>query len=184
MKSFNGTVDQNVMESQAVLGDYNSSGFTKGHLNPSMHQETREGREATFTLTNVVPQKKGSNSGPWSRLENETRGRFKAFCNGSMYVITGVIPYESKDPRINNRVAVPEYMWSAYCCPSARAKFRTYAAVGRNDPESGEDIVPVNVKAKASVRGYDVKRMSLSALEDILKQRLAASISLFDGQCQ
>lgn len=185
-------VDQNVIESQAVLNDYKNSSFTKGHLNPSMHQETKEDREATFTLTNIVPQKKDSNSGTWNRLENKVLNNFKAFCKGSMYVITGVIPYTSNDRRINNRVSVPEYLWSAYCCPSfsdqlpdsEKPFFPAYAAVGRNDPESGGEIVPVNVRARASMRGYDVKEMSVSALEDILNQRLGTSISLFDGQCE
>ncbi|XP_074529751.1 endonuclease domain-containing 1 protein-like [Halichoeres trimaculatus] len=192
MKTFTTPMDQNVIESQAVLQDYKNSNFTKGHLNPSMHQKTRENREATFTLTNVVPQKAGSNSGPWSRLENEVLRKFKTFCNGSMYVITGSMPYKSEPRWINNRVSVPEYMWSAYCCPSFRASlytsatpfFPTYAAVGRNDRNSDEDIVPVNVKARASVRGYDVRRMTLESLEEILAQRLGMPISLFQGQCQ
>ncbi|XP_018535439.1 endonuclease domain-containing 1 protein [Lates calcarifer] len=192
MKPFRTPVDQNVMESQAVLQDYKNSNFTKGHLNPSMHQKTKEDREATFTLTNIVPQRAGSNSGPWSRLESKVLERFEAFCEGPMYVITGAMPYESGSRWINNRVSVPEYMWSAYCCPSYRSDlpeseqpfFPTHAAVGRNDRSSGEEIVPINVKVKASVRGYDVKQMSLETLEGILRQRLAMPISLFAGQCQ
>lgn len=192
MKHFQTLVDQNVIDSQAVLQDYKNSNYTKGHLNPSMHQKTKVDREATFTLTNIVPQRAGSNSGPWSLLENEMLRKFKAYCNGSMYVITGAMPYTSGAQWINNRVSVPEYMWSAYCCPSYSASlpesmkpfFPTYAAVGRNDRNSGEEIVPVNVKARVSVRGYDVRQMSLEALEGILKQRLAMPISLFHGQCQ
>ncbi|XP_062282002.1 endonuclease domain-containing 1 protein-like [Scomber scombrus] len=192
MKSFAASIDQNVIESQAVFKDYKNSNYTKGHLNPSMHQKTKEDREATFTLTNIVPQRKGSNSGPWNLLENQMLRKFKAFCRGPMYVITGVMPYESEARWINNRVSVPEYMWSAYCCPSyndtlpesLQPFFPTYAAVGRNDCNSGEEIVPVNAKAKASVRGYDVRKMSLKTLEGYLAQRLAMPISLFDGQCQ
>ncbi|XP_070693526.1 endonuclease domain-containing 1 protein-like [Pempheris klunzingeri] len=192
MKPFHIPVDQNVIESQAVLQDYSNSTFTRGHLNPSMHQKTKEDRQATFTLTNIVPQRAGSNSGPWNRLENEVLKNFKTFCNGLMYVITGAMPYKSGPHQINNRVSVPEYMWSAYCCPSYNASlpesvrpfFPTYAAVGRNDRNSGEEIVPVNVKENASVRGYDVRRMSLETLEGILAQRLAMPISLFHGQCQ
>lgn len=192
MTPFQTPVDQNVIESQAVLQDYKNSTYTKGHLNPSMHQRTKEDREATFTLTNIVPQRAGSNSGPWSILENEVLRKFKAFCNGMMYVITGTMPYMSGAQWINNRVSVPEYIWSAYCCPSYRDSlpmsvrpfFPTYAAVGRNDCNSSQEIVPVNTKVKASVRGYDVRRMSLEALENILTKRLAMPISLFDGQCQ
>ncbi|GLD67367.1 endonuclease domain-containing 1 protein-like protein [Lates japonicus] len=56
--------------------------------------------------------------------------------------------------------------------------------MGRNDGSSGEETVPVNVKARAPVRGYDVRQMSLETLEGILRQRLAMPISLFAGQCQ
>nr|XP_043896885.1 endonuclease domain-containing 1 protein-like [Solea senegalensis] len=185
-------VDQNVMETQAVTDDYRNSNFTKGHLNPSMHQKTRENRQATFTLTNIVPQRAGSNSGPWSSLERDVLRKFNTICEGPMHVITGVLPYESGARWINNRVSVPEYMWSAYCCPSykpdlpesVRPFFPTYAAVGRNDRNSGTEIVPVDLKARSSVRGYDVRRMTLESLEGILRQRLAMPISLFAGQCQ
>ncbi|XP_062250084.1 endonuclease domain-containing 1 protein-like [Platichthys flesus] len=191
MTPFHIPLDQNVIESQAVLQDYRLSNFTKGHLNPSMHQKTKENREATFTLTNIVPQQAGSNSGPWSILERAVMKQFTRFCEGPMYVITGALPYEDGARWINNRVSVPEYMWSAYCCPTYKSDlpkperkfFPTYAAVGRNDRDSGQEIVPVNLKVKRSPRGYDVKRMNLTALEDILGQRLGMPISLFAGQC-
>ncbi|KAM9510873.1 endonuclease domain-containing 1 protein-like isoform 2-T2 [Salvelinus alpinus] len=130
-----GPVDQNVVESQAVLQDYINSSYTKGHLNPSLHHQAPEDRRATFTLTNVVPQRAASNSGPWAQLEAER-------------------PY-----------------------------FPSYAAVGRNDPHSGGEIVPVDPQAKASVRGYDVRRMPLDTVETILQQRLGVHISLFHNQC-
>ncbi|CAL8354994.1 unnamed protein product [Merluccius merluccius] len=184
-------ISQNVRESQAVPLDYTNSTYTKGHLNPSLHHHDTADRKATFTLTNIVPQKSGSNAGTWARLEGEVRTRLEGFCLGPAHVITGALPYASGKRWINNRVAVPEYMWSAYCCPSYNASlpkwtrpfFPTYAAVGRNDPQSGQDIVPVDPKAKIAVRGYDVRRMSLAVLEDILRQRLAAPITLFQGQC-
>ncbi|KAM4586940.1 endonuclease domain-containing 1 protein-like [Fundulus diaphanus] len=191
MRPFGRTVDQNVFESQAVNQDYTNSGFTRGHLNPSSHQKTKDDRKATFTLTNIVPQKEGSNTGTWNTQEENVLDRFKDFCTGSMYVITGVMPYKSDAHWIKNRVSVPEYMWSAYCCPSYKSNitkdmkkfFPTFAAVGRNDPSSGEEIVPVNETAKLAVRGYDVKQMPLQELEVILNQRLNAPVSLFDGKC-
>ncbi|XP_035983426.1 endonuclease domain-containing 1 protein [Fundulus heteroclitus] len=84
MRPFGRPVDQNVIESQAVDDDYKHSGFTRGHLTPSFHQEKEDDRNATFTLTNIVPQKKGSNEGPWNTLEKNVLDRFKAFCTGSM----------------------------------------------------------------------------------------------------
>ncbi|XP_077466400.1 endonuclease domain-containing 1 protein-like [Stigmatopora argus] len=192
MKAFGTHPDQNVRESQALLEDYKNSNYTRGHLNPSMHQKPSEDRRATFTLTNVVPQRAGSNSGPWNSLEKAVRNKFKTFCEGPMYVITGAAPYANGTRRINDRVSVPEYMWSAYCCPVYKAKlprdvrpvFPTYAAVGRNDRDSGEEIVPVNPHAKSSFRGYDVRTMALEALEDFLAQRLRMPIRLFEGRCR
>ncbi|XP_037317302.2 endonuclease domain-containing 1 protein-like isoform X2 [Pungitius pungitius] len=180
-------VHQNVKENQAVKADYKNSGFTKGHLNPSGHHETEQDRRATFTLTNIVPQHKTSNNGLWNVLEQEVLESFEDFCTGTMHVITGVMPYESEPQWINNRVSVPEYMWSAYCCPSFKSDlpkseqsfFPTYAAVGRNDPNSGDEVVRVNAKAKPSVKGYEVKRMSLKDLEKRLSRRLGRA-----RQCQ
>lgn len=192
MRRFRTTVDQNVVESQAVILDYINSTYTKGHLNPSLHQKTKENREATFTLTNIVPQRKESNSGTWNQLENEILQKFNSYCNGTMHVITGSMPYV-RERWLNNRVSIPEYMWSAYCCPSysdnipssERLFFPVYAAVGRNDCNSDEDIVPIDTQAKASVRGYDVRKLPVEELECILKQRLGVPvIKLFDQQCQ
>uniref|UniRef100_A0A4W6EQR8 Uncharacterized protein n=1 Tax=Lates calcarifer TaxID=8187 RepID=A0A4W6EQR8_LATCA len=110
--------DQNVRESQAMDEDYTAAPLhTRGHLNAAGHQNTVDDVEATFTLTNIVPQRLGSNNVVWGGLENEVLGRL-AHCTGEMYVITGVMPYENGQHMINNRVVVPEYMWSAYCCPS------------------------------------------------------------------
>lgn len=192
MKAFPTTVDQNIVESQAVLKDYLNSTYTRGHLNPNLHQKTIENRKATFTLTNIVPQRKESNSGTWNQLEKEVLDRFNSSCNGTMHVITGSMPYV-RERWLRNRVSIPEYMWSAYCCPSysdnlttsERLFFPAYAAVGRNDRNSAEDIVPVDSKAKASLRGYDVRKMPVEELECILEKRLGVPmIKLFDQQCQ
>uniref|UniRef100_A0A3B4HCU4 Uncharacterized protein n=1 Tax=Pundamilia nyererei TaxID=303518 RepID=A0A3B4HCU4_9CICH len=148
--------DQNVKNSQAVNEDYKHSGYTRGHLAPSGHQQTEEDKEATFTLTNIVPQMEKFNNGPWSLQDEKMLERFNV-CMPKMYVITGVM------------VTVPEYFWTAYCCPTFTAGpdqnyFPTYAAVGRNDPNNG----------------YDVKEMSLEDLEKILQKWLKMpEMSLF-----
>uniref|UniRef100_A0AAZ1WWK5 Uncharacterized protein n=1 Tax=Oreochromis aureus TaxID=47969 RepID=A0AAZ1WWK5_OREAU len=168
--------DQNVKDSQAVNEDYKHSGYSRGHLAPSGHQQTKENKEATFTLTNIVPQMEKFNSGPWNTLENEMAERFKV-CTSKMYVITGVMPYENNEPKINELVHVPEYMWTAYCCPTQQ---KASAAVGRNDPTSKDDIVKKNTK-----HGHDVKQMSLEDLEKILQNRLKMpKMSLFKNTCK
>ncbi|XP_056135375.1 endonuclease domain-containing 1 protein-like [Lampris incognitus] len=179
--------DKIVFDNRAVPADYTNSTYTKGHLNPSAHNNGVENQKATFTLTNIVPQRNGSNCGPWNHLETEVKQRLEKYCDGLAYVITGVIPYRSENHYIKERVAVPEYLWSAYCCPRYRAKlpeseqthFPTYAAVGKNDHESDDTIVPVNET------GYDVSQMPLEILECILKRRLDMhNTSLFHKQCR
>lgn len=176
--------DQYVKNSKAVNEDYKHSGYTRGHLAPSGHQKTEEDKEATFTLTNIAPQMEKFNNGPWNNLEDKMAERFKV-CKSKMYVITGVMPYEKDEPKINNRVTVPEYFWTAYCCPTFTAGpdqnyFPTYAAVGRNDPNSKDDNVKKNTED-----GHDVKEMSLEDLEKILKKRLKMpKMSLFKNKCK
>lgn len=187
-----GPLDQNIVDSQAVELDYINSTYSRGHLNPSLHHQSHEDRAATFTLTNVVPQKVGSNDGPWEDLEQSVNQTLGAYCLGDAYIVTGVIPYRNEERWLkDHRVAVPEYMWSAYCCPTfndslpneMRDAFPTYAAIGRNDPNSTEEIVPVKQAAKKAFRGYDVLQMPLETLEMHLKDRFNMVVSIFYEQC-
>lgn len=186
-------------ENQATLVDYKDSVYTKGHLDPKQHQGTLEDKEATYTLTNIVPQRGGSNAGTWGTLEEKITKRKKS-CNGNMYVITGTILFED-DPKIpsfirnmNNGVAAPEYIWSAYCCTDYKNNlnknekqfFPTFAAVGRNFPDSGDDIVKKTPDVKSNELGYDVREMPLNELEEILTRKLnkeQMKITLFDKHC-
>ncbi|XP_029383111.1 endonuclease domain-containing 1 protein-like [Echeneis naucrates] len=187
-----GPLDPKVVESQEVDLDYINSSYSRGHLNPSLHHTSHEDRAATFSLTNVVPQKVGSNDGPWEKLEWTVNRTLSAYCLGDAYVVTGVIPYRTEEHWLkNHRVAVPEYLWSAYCCPrynsslpkELKGTFPTYAAIGRNDPNSTEEIVPVNKTAKSKFRGYDVRRMSLQTLEMYLKDRFNTVVTVFYQLC-
>uniref|UniRef100_A0A3B4GFE9 Uncharacterized protein n=1 Tax=Pundamilia nyererei TaxID=303518 RepID=A0A3B4GFE9_9CICH len=149
--------DQNVKDSQAVDEDYTNSGYTRGHLAPSGHQNTKEDRIATFTLTNIVPQMEKSNSGPWNVLENQMLTRFMEICKETMYVITGAIPYESGEHVISKRVHVPEYMWTAYCCPTQQKSdfFPTYAEMSLEDLEKVLNTSVFHVTEKLS--SFNVK---------------------------
>ncbi|KAM4524056.1 endonuclease domain-containing 1 protein-like [Odontesthes bonariensis] len=187
-----GPLDQNVVESQAVKPDYSNSNYSRGHLNPSLHHQTHETRSSTFTLTNVVPQKAGSNDGPWETLEQTVNKTIAAYCLGEAYIVTGIIPYRNNEPWLkNHRVAVPEYIWSAYCCPKynrslpekLKDTFPTFAAIGRNDPNSTEEIVPIDRTAKQQFRGYDVRHMPLETLEMYLKDRFSTVVGVFYEQC-
>lgn len=74
-------------------------------------------RNATFTLTNVVPQNPKLNQNAWANHESKLTKLFNAQCDKA-YVLVGAIPSADNWIIKNNvrRVNIPEYMWNAYCC--------------------------------------------------------------------
>ncbi|KAK6467770.1 endonuclease domain-containing 1 protein-like, partial [Huso huso] len=177
--------DRELFDTQAMDDDYKDSGYTRGHLNPNSHQWDGFSQCSTFTMTNIVPQHKKSNSPPWSDHENKILKRLEQYCKSDAYIVTGVMPYiNDKWIQKGNlrRVAIPEYLWSAYCCREftnghgQEHLFPTFAVIGRNDKESDTRIV--------KNEDFNVQEMSLSKLELFLKKRLGLRyINVFYNKC-
>jgi len=137
-------------DAQAVLEDYtNAIQYERGTLNPNAHQAQPDDKAATYTLTNVVPQTWELSAGAWKPQEQAIRKRLNNYCHGTAYVVTGVITSGRMIRRHNiNRVAVPAYMWSAYCCIdydrnapyNERYKFPVFGYYGLNDKDGGEVV--------------------------------------------
>ncbi len=62
---------QGLGDHQALNGDYEKSGFHKGHLAPVYQAESQDCADATFTLTNAAPQNPSFNGGQWRVLEKK-----------------------------------------------------------------------------------------------------------------
>ncbi|CAN9498968.1 unnamed protein product [Ophioblennius macclurei] len=165
-------------DAQAVLDDYSDSVmFERGQLNPDEHQAQLDDKAATYTLTNVVPQIREFNIGPWKDHKHAVRRRLNNYCRGTAFVVTGVTTSGQKVRRRNvDRLAIPTYLWSAYCCidfdhsapDSERAKFPAFAAHGLNDRENN-----------------DVEEMTVQQLEDFLKREtyVGSSFKIFYDNC-
>ena len=73
---------------RARLSAFTGSGFDRGHLAPAAdHRSTPDALHATFSLSNVSPQRPGFNRGDWAALEAWVRaltGKFDA-----VHVVTG-----------------------------------------------------------------------------------------------
>jgi endonuclease G len=69
-------------------GVYTGSGFDRGHLCPSKDRsDTEENNDATFLMTNVIPQSPACNRGAWERFESHCRDLTK---DGSeLYIACG-----------------------------------------------------------------------------------------------
>ncbi|XP_043098120.1 endonuclease domain-containing 1 protein-like [Puntigrus tetrazona] len=99
---------------QAVNSDYEGSGYDRGHLAPVYLANSQSCADATFTLTNAAPQTKCFNRIFWFEKEQSLANKLKKDCfSQQVYIVTGVVPGTTN---IANRVNVPSYFWTAYCC--------------------------------------------------------------------
>jgi endonuclease G len=87
--------------------DYSGSGYDRGHMVRSEERSrSRADNDATFLLTNVLPQRHDLNAGPWLRLEE--------YCHTlaqreqrELYLTAGPI-YGAEPPKIGHGISVPE----------------------------------------------------------------------------
>jgi endonuclease G len=88
--------------------DYLNSGYDRGHLCPSGDRTaSRIANDATFAMSNMLPQEGDVNRFGWAKLEGYTRDLVKR--GNEAYVITG--GYGSKETIANGRVNVPTNFW-------------------------------------------------------------------------
>lgn len=90
-----------------TTSDYSGSGYDRGHMCPSGDRTRSEtDNQATFYMTNIVPQIADNNQGPWLRLEEELRvlvGQGK-----EVYIFSGG---QGNVGTIGNGVVVPKWTW-------------------------------------------------------------------------
>ncbi|XP_029303827.1 LOW QUALITY PROTEIN: uncharacterized protein LOC115018762 [Cottoperca gobio] len=166
-------------DSQAVLDDFSEVVlYERGHLNPDQHQSMTHDRAATYTLTNVVPLIREFNTGPWREYEEQIRIRLNNFCRGTAYIVTGVTTRGQMIRRNNqDRIAIPEEVWSAYCCPD----------FDQNAPHDVRVYFPnYGVFAKNAKEGNSVHEMSVQQLEILLKKHMPVdqNLQLFYDNCE
>lgn len=95
---------------RAELDDYRGSGYARGHMAPAGDMSTAEAMAQSFSLANMVPQDPRQNSGPWNKIEADTR-KYIMRAKGDVYVFTGPI-YAQQGKRIGEgRVAVPSHLF-------------------------------------------------------------------------
>ncbi|KAM9400102.1 endonuclease domain-containing 1 protein-like isoform 1-T1 [Salvelinus alpinus] len=150
-------------------------GVNKGHLFPNSHAHDLETQESTFTLTNIVPQDITFNGGSWNEMEKNVREKLEKDCINNnrkieAYVVTGTVP--SKSNKLNNRVNIPDLLWTAFCCYNNNlGKWMAQAHWGRNEKED---------------KGKKLKPETLGALEDMLNkhhQGKGGLVKVFPKDC-
>ena len=95
---------------RAELEDYKRSGYSRGHLAPSADMGTEAAMAQSFSLANMVPQAIRHNSGPWAKIEQDTR-KYVERATGDVFVITAPV-FAADTPRIGaNGVQVPSHLF-------------------------------------------------------------------------
>jgi endonuclease G, mitochondrial len=93
---------------QVKSTDYSGSGYDRGHMCPAADRSaTVEDNTATFILSNIIPQARDNNQGPWAELENYTRDQVKQ--GKEAYIVSG--GYGQKGVLAKGKVAIPAHTW-------------------------------------------------------------------------
>ncbi|XP_067261202.1 endonuclease domain-containing 1 protein-like isoform X2 [Chanodichthys erythropterus] len=99
---------------QALNGDYEKSGYDRGHLAPVYQAQSQSCSDATFTLANAAPQNPSFNR--------------------------GVVPGTQT---LKNRVNVPSHFWTAYCCLDQNNRCQIskgFIGVNKNIPPQSKSV--------------------------------------------
>ncbi len=95
--------------------DYSGSGFDRGHMCPSADRNISIPiNQATFLMTNMVPQSPDNNQGPWEQFETYLRTLLPA---NEIYIVSGPLGEGGTGSNgfatrvANGQVTVPESTW-------------------------------------------------------------------------
>lgn len=95
---------------RAELDDYKRSGYSRGHMAPAGDMPTAQAMAQSFSLANMVPQSSKQNSGPWARIEKDTRS-YAQRARGDVFVITGPVFAADAASVGGNQVHVPTFLY-------------------------------------------------------------------------
>ncbi|HWQ15686.1 MAG TPA: DNA/RNA non-specific endonuclease [Roseiflexaceae bacterium] len=88
--------------------DYTGSGYDRGHMVPSADRTASPAdNQATFILTNVVPQAPANNQGPWAELEDHLRDLVRD--GNEAYLVAG--PLGTAGTLAGGALTVPAALW-------------------------------------------------------------------------
>lgn len=137
--------------------DYSRSGFDRGHLVRSADRTaSRDDNDATFFMTNVVPQRHALNEGAWSALEQHcaelSRHRGK-----QLFIVAGPI-FDGPPRVIGPGVRVPDALFKIVVVLEP--------GQGRRDVVAGTPVIAVRMPNRDDAGlAWETHRTTVDALE-------------------
>ncbi|HEX7152518.1 MAG TPA: DNA/RNA non-specific endonuclease [Thermoanaerobaculia bacterium] len=169
-----------------VLGtDYGDTGFDRGHMVPNADRDKETSipiNQATFLMTNMIPQAGGNNQGPWAAMENYLRtltGGNDLFIIAGGSGIGGVGDFGYAETILQGKVTVPSHTWKVVLVvpkgttPAAvPASARTIAVIMPNVEAIRNEVWTqyiTSVDAVEALSGYDFFENVPDAVENAIE---------------
>lgn len=94
---------------QVQTTDYSGSGYDRGHMCPSADRtNTRTNNDATFLMSNIIPQAPDNNQGLWADLENYSRA---IAASNEVLVICGPQGFGSPVTASSGQIPIASNVW-------------------------------------------------------------------------
>ncbi|XP_076864058.1 endonuclease domain-containing 1 protein-like [Brachyhypopomus gauderio] len=165
---------------QALKQDYvsHSQEYTRGHVYPRSYTKDQDSADATYTLTNAVPQTQKDNVAWGAKVEMKMMKFINDNCDKSVgHVVTGAVPGSSwmeikrDNVLVTEGVNIPEHFWTAFCCHD------------KNTPA----LVSGAWLASRGSKDLQVRKKTVKQLEEDLTRLYGnpqGAFSMFGGLCQ
>jgi endonuclease G len=160
--------------------DYSGSGYDRGHLCPSGDRtRDRASNVQTFLMTNMHPQVRELNAGPWEKLERFER-QLAQKPGARLYIVAGGV-FDAVPKTIGKGIAVPRASFKAIVSlrqgqgpMSVERTTPAIAVMMPNVPSVGQlpwTAYVTTVDAIERETGYDLFRRIPDSVEDAIEAR-------------
>jgi endonuclease G len=155
---------------RVATGDYTNSGFDRGHMCPSEDRDlSTTDNQATFKMTNIVPQAPVCNQQTWKYLEEYSRTLINS--GKELYIYSGIMgtggtgSNGSANMIASGKVTVPAYVWKVIVVLPTGSD-----DISRVDSSANTRVIAVKVPNNQTVNAqtWGYYRVSVDDLESQL----------------